>query len=183
MLTSATTNNCAALKQNADRSQTNWIKLRNNNWLFSSQHPQPAVIVCEEDVTTLTIPINGKISLKEGCTLKVGLVILISHKIIKSTVDLSLLPAVNLSTNWTTSYNTTILQEVPNEGDFRVLHKKIAELQDANLNISKHDMHHYAVTYIIVVFILIAVIVYLCKVRRRAPQQKDYNLEAPATSG
>lgn len=183
MLISTKTNNCATAKQKADRSQTNWVKLRNNNWLFSSQHPQLAIIVCGEDVTTLTIPINGKISLKEGCTLKVGLITLKSHKTIKSRVDLSFLPAVNLSTNWTTLYNTTILQEVPNEGEFTVLHKKIAELQDASVNVSTHDVHHYAVTYIIVGFILIGVIAYQCKVRRRAPRQDDYRLEAPAATG
>ncbi|CAG9133832.1 unnamed protein product [Plutella xylostella] len=137
-----------------------WIKLHDNNkWLYACCNECTVRIFCPAGVTIKTIYNNGIVDLGQGCTLKSDSFTIYAHN--KLFNELNISTAINVSqqksilnTIINTSEDSEFLPKM--EDSWNEIQTKINFIKEQSSKpLSIHDIHHYALVYIILVITIV----------------------------
>lgn len=164
----------------------NWVKLHQPNlWLFTCCKKNLLRVICEEEVSSVTLFGTGLISLRQGCLLQREEATI--HTFNHFGSQLNLRPDVEVpdlnttinnmvNLNWKVAHlNMTLLERPPTTADIALVEEKIAYQKErqklpATETINYHDVYHYTVTTLLVAGALCAIVYFLIRRQCARPQ-------------
>lgn len=155
-----------------------WTQLhKTNNWVYSVDEVCTLNIICNTGVFPVTLEGNGIIGIEPKCIINERTMQIKTHNLYPSELRSSFMPSTNLSAIIGNTLNRTngsviTLPHVKFEPsrDMTALNVAIKELkqhQERPLEVSHHDIHHYATTYIMIIVGITIVVWYVIKKMKR----------------
>ncbi|CAK1595909.1 unnamed protein product [Parnassius mnemosyne] len=189
-----TTSRCRIYKTSCTNK---WLPLNNpSQYLFHCCNTYDVKIICSDRVIGERLTKAGVISLDKGCLLKGQDFTLLSHQIYTHQIEMNkdlILPKIDPLNNIikisipleTFDENDTNLSDL--NSSLHNLDRQIKDLKKNNVQLttlSSHDIHHYAINYVLigVAAVLAAVFVWRWRRRRRrAPISPDLELQSASS--
>lgn len=143
-----------------------------NNYLYSVKDPLEISIICNVNTKHCSLTDSGMITIPKHCMIKSGSIEMTARNIIIGAIEPILLIApTNISHNMPSRQsppnNVENWEEIVDNSDLDVLTNAIihqrekSSIQFAN----SHDIHHYTISYTLLCAMLIAITVYVWRVR------------------
>lgn len=160
-----------------------WMPLDTNKWLFSVTAPKIVDLICDRQITTMKLQNSGILSLDRKCTLKNGHFYLTTIDEKSYVINSSFAASIKIQSELKNSSYLSELPTIPSEGrtnnsaDFS-LNKDIINLETAiaqqklketalpkSMDSSDvgHHIHHYVMTYTMVIIGVVIMLLYLCR--------------------
>lgn len=164
-----------------------WIQLHtSNSWLATCCDVCALRTLCDSDVTSYTITTTSIVAITEDCVLQSKDLTIYAHRQYSSYMKMDYeLPIPTLHTSINKVVNLTYryvgpLQDTSTSTDVKRIADKIDTLKEQEnqkpTTISSHDVHQYAISYLLVAFALITLFVVFGRKRCRRSKAQPQNL-------
>lgn len=137
-----------------------FIEFDDNKYIYAVEKPKIVTATCNQRITPIRLGGEGLLSLNDDCTLDSGDHMLIPKKQKISKIELH--PWTNqLVGNMDGTAQPRVVKTLQafEESDFRPLENELTKIKEEQLDINRHDVHHYTLIYVLSIAI-VAVILY-----------------------
>lgn len=139
-----------------------WIRMhRPNSWIYVLDREYTIDVICDDKIHNERMKHDGIIQLNPGCSIKEPTMTVTATSSLVTNISSSFLPGFNLSTRFDENNSPLFLfnntDDLENTAE-NIANLKVSENRKTWNNLDIHDIHHYALTYIL----LSAVIGFIC---------------------
>lgn len=148
--------------------ETAWVELHNtNSWLAICCDSCTLRTVCDSDVKSHVINTSSIVSLKQGCLLRTKDLKIHSHNNYNSNARLDYdiqIPTLEKTINSIVNKHSTSQLNIVHNEDIAVVEQKVQYMKSKEqlpATLTTHDVHHYAISYLLVAACTVYVHVYM----------------------
>lgn len=153
-----------------------FIQLNQNNWIFIIPNATRVTSVCDDSAFYDELQGEGIIELNQNCVLSIQNIQLEAHRIINDATHEIIVPRLNHSS--LLEFHSNQLELSKHDfvhSNFTELKNMLSNIKEGSLyKLNHHDVHHYSITYVLVILFIIYAIYMSIKyraIRGRIPNQ------------
>ncbi|KAF9808440.1 hypothetical protein SFRURICE_008493 [Spodoptera frugiperda] len=157
-----------------------WIELHNiNTWLAVTCDTYTIRTICNGDVRSHVISESSIVTLKQGCLLQTEDLIIHSHNNYNSNARLNYniqIPSLDETINGIVKPHFTPMLKISHEEGISIVQDQLRYLrrrEQLPAPLSTHDIHHYTITYLLLVVVVVSIAIWIVKKRGYCTNKKS----------
>lgn len=131
-----------------------YLEFGDNKYIYAVSTPTTATAACGQKIVPIKLSGEGFLSLNDDCTFDSGNHNIIAKKRKNNTMEIHPWNELNYSLEENIQPRVVKTLEALEQSEFKPLEESIEKLKNDGLKINTHDVHHYALIYVIIAGIL-----------------------------